>query len=91
MVDIVEYRCRIGSFRGKSSEIDQTTLHVIGVVGFIGLLLFMAGVELNPGPGSIQVRIQCTTFKYSSIVKKKIKIDILSRYASWIEKIQGSQ
>lgn len=55
MVDIAEYRCRIGRFRRKSFDVDLTTVHVIGVVGFIGLLLFMAGIELNPGPGSTQV------------------------------------
>ena len=51
MVDIVTYRCRIGRFKGRSvTLIDMEILRVVGVVGFVGLLLFIAGVELNPGP-----------------------------------------
>ena len=68
MVTIAEYRCRIGRFRQKSFDVDLTTVHIIGVVSFIGLLLFMAGIELNPGPGSTQV-YNVQLLKYSSILK----------------------
>ncbi|KAH3779375.1 hypothetical protein DPMN_157177 [Dreissena polymorpha] len=51
MVDIGTYRARIGCFTARSGSIlDLATLRVVGVFGFIGILLFMAGVELNPGP-----------------------------------------
>ena len=83
MVDIAEYRYRIGSFRRKSFDIDVTTLNVIGVVGFIGILLFMAGVELNPGPGSIQVL--CMNFLTLSYPKSLVLSHMGSKtWSPWL-------
>ena len=58
-VDIGTYRCRIGTFRhGPGIDVILLKLCVnygsgiktIGAVSFIGLMLIMAGVEMNPGP-----------------------------------------
>ena len=51
MVDIATYRARIGCFSFRLGfAMDLDTLRVIGVFGFIGILLLIAGVEMNPGP-----------------------------------------
>ncbi len=51
MVDIATYRARIGCFSVASGfAIDLHTFRVVGAAGFIGMLLFIAGIELNPGP-----------------------------------------
>ncbi|XP_053405170.1 uncharacterized protein LOC128558907 [Mercenaria mercenaria] len=51
MIDIQTYRARIGRFCPRMKAVfDLDTLHAVGVVGFIGMLLFIAGIEVNPGP-----------------------------------------
>ncbi|XP_052795036.1 uncharacterized protein LOC128228039 isoform X4 [Mya arenaria] len=61
-VDLQIYRQRIGGFNGyRTSGSAQSTegtrassiswRDVLGAVGFIGMLLLMAGIESNPGPG----------------------------------------
>ncbi len=51
MVDIVCYRCRIGTFcaalrcRTAKNLLDCESVATLGAVGFIGMLLFMAGIE----------------------------------------------
>ncbi|KAH3729954.1 hypothetical protein DPMN_055932 [Dreissena polymorpha] len=40
----------MGRLRRSGSILDLDTLRVVGVFAFIGILLFMAGVEFNPGP-----------------------------------------
>ncbi|XP_052766232.1 interferon-induced very large GTPase 1-like [Mya arenaria] len=57
-VDIQTYRCRIGSFgsiAGRLSKVSRCSalgniIFIAGALSFIGMLLFMEGIELNPGP-----------------------------------------
>lgn len=68
-VDLQTYRCRIGSFRFNTG-VDVATLYVfinfsgsfrtIGSLVFIGLLLLMAGIESNPGPGNAETKLLVT-------------------------------
>ncbi|XP_060573685.1 interferon-induced very large GTPase 1-like [Ruditapes philippinarum] len=88
-VDIQTYRARIGTyshFRGS----DVTTvpnisdeLKTVGCVLFIGILLMIAGIELNPGPKE-EERINVTSAKTSRIkisqLKKTINKEVLKSF-----------
>ena len=80
MVDIATYRARIGCFSVASGvAIDLDTFRVVGAAGVIGMLLFIAGIELNPGPFKLvsdHPFVDLTRLKINRLVNFRCRVQV---------------